>query len=47
MAARGGREEDERAWLQLADRCQRLADQTSNRNHVAQQAQQPQPEEKP
>ena len=47
MAARGGREEDKRAWLQLADKWQRLADQTSNRNHVARQAQQRQPEEKP
>jgi len=47
MAARGGREEDKRAWLQLADKWQRPADQTSNRNPAAQQAQQSQPEQKP
>jgi NAD-dependent oxidoreductase involved in siderophore biosynthesis len=47
MAARGGGEEKKMAWLQLADKWQRLAEQAGNHNHVAQQAQQPQPEEKP
>jgi hypothetical protein len=47
MAARGGREEDKKAWRDLAEKWQRLAEQAGNHNHVAQQAQQPQPEEKP
>ena len=47
MAARSGREEDKKAWRELAEKWQRLAEQAGNHNHVAQQAQQPQPEEKP
>lgn len=41
MAARGGREEDKRAWLQLAEKWQALAEQADNNNRVAQLAQQP------
>jgi hypothetical protein len=39
MAARGGREEDKRTWLELADKWQRLAEEAGSRG---QQAQQPQ-----
>jgi hypothetical protein len=41
MAARGGREEDKRAWLQLAEKWRALAEQADNNNRVVQLAQQP------
>jgi hypothetical protein len=40
MAARGGREEDKRAWLQLAEKWRALADQADDNKRVAQLAQQ-------
>ena len=41
MAARAKREEDKRAWLELAEKWRRLAEQTNGNNDVPQLAQQP------
>jgi hypothetical protein len=40
MAARGGRAEDKRAWLQLAEKWRALADRADGSKRVAQLAQQ-------
>lgn len=45
MAARGGREEDKRAWLQLAEKWRALAEQAEDNTRVAQLAQQAPAEE--